>query len=54
MHKHEDLLRMEVPCCGGMTAILEEAIRRSGRQIPLDEIIIGIKGKVLSEKSVEV
>lgn len=46
-------LRMEVPCCGGMTAILKEAIKRSGRQIPLEEIIIGVKGSVLSERMVE-
>ena len=44
-------LRMEVPCCGGMTAILEEAINRSGRTIPMTEIIVGVKGDVLSEKN---
>jgi hypothetical protein len=45
-------LRMEVPCCGGITAILKEAINRSGRKIPLTEIVIGVKGDVLSEKSI--
>ncbi len=45
-------LRMEVPCCGGMTAVLKEAINRSGRKIPLQEIIVGVKGDVLSEKSI--
>ena len=45
-------LRMEVPCCGGMTAVLKEAINRSGRKIPMTEIIVGIKGDVLAERAV--
>ncbi|MBF0472466.1 MAG: hypothetical protein HQK91_09260 [Nitrospirae bacterium] len=45
-------LRMEVPCCGGMTAILKEAITRSKHSIPMTEIIIGVKGDLLSEKSI--
>jgi len=45
-------LRMEVPCCGGMTAVLKEAINRSGRQIPMTEIIVGVKGDVLSETNI--
>ncbi len=43
-------LRMEVPCCGGMTAVLREAIKRSGKAIPLTEIIIGVKGDLLGER----
>lgn len=42
-------LRMEVPCCSGMTAVLKEAIKLSGKDIPLDETIIGVKGDVLGE-----
>lgn len=45
-------LRMEVPCCGGMTAVLKEAINRSGKNIPLTETIIGVKGDLLGEKTV--
>jgi hypothetical protein len=45
-------LRMEVPCCGGMTAVLKEAISRSGRKLPLSEVIVGVKGEVLSEKNI--
>jgi hypothetical protein len=43
---------MEVPCCGGMTAVLKEAISRSGRKLPLSEVIVGVKGEVLSEKNI--
>ncbi len=45
-------LRMEVPCCGGMTAVLKEALNRSGKNIPLNETIIGVKGDVLGERVV--
>ncbi len=38
------VVRMEVPCCSGLTHMAEEAIRRSGKKIPLGEVIIGIKG----------
>ena len=46
------VLRMEVPCCGGMTAVLKEALNRSGKTIPFTEIVVGIKGDILSEKAV--
>jgi hypothetical protein len=45
-------LRMEVPCCGGMTAILKEAISRSGKELPLTETVIGVKGDLLGERSI--
>jgi hypothetical protein len=45
-------LRMEVPCCGGLTAILKEAITRSKKNIPMVETTIGVKGDLLSEKNI--
>ena len=45
-------LRMEVPCCGGMTMVLKEAITRSGKAIPLSETIVGVRGNLLSEKQI--
>lgn len=38
------VVRMEVPCCGGLTYIAREAIKASGRDIPFKEIVIGIRG----------
>jgi len=38
------VVRMEVPCCSGLTHMAEEAIRLSGRKIPLGEVVIGIRG----------
>ncbi len=41
--------RMEVPCCGGMNVVLERAMQKAGKQIPVGEIVIGIKGNILHE-----
>ena len=38
------VVRMEVPCCAGLTHIAEEAIRLSAKKIPLGEVVIGIRG----------
>lgn len=40
------LLHMEVPCCFGMNQIVNEALRLSGKKIPLKEVTIGIKGDI--------
>ncbi len=50
--KSVSCLRMEVPCCGGMTAVLKEAINRSGKSIPFTETIIGVKGDLLGERTI--
>ena len=44
--KSVSIARMEVPCCGGITYIVKEAIAKSGKNIPYCETIIGIKGDV--------
>jgi len=43
------VVRMEVPCCGGLSFVAKKAIEASGREIPYHEVIIGIKGDILSE-----
>ncbi|MBU4342476.1 MAG: hypothetical protein KKG21_00525 [Candidatus Omnitrophica bacterium] len=40
------VLHMEVPCCFGLIQIVNEALRLSGKKIPLKEVTIGIKGDV--------
>jgi NAD-dependent dihydropyrimidine dehydrogenase PreA subunit len=42
------VLHMEVPCCSGLTHMAKEAIRVSGRDVPLREVTIGIKGDLKS------
>lgn len=36
---------MEVPCCRGLALLAQEAIRRSGREVPLEVAVIGIDGE---------
>jgi hypothetical protein len=36
---------MEVPCCRGLDAMVKEALQLSGKQIPLESIIVGINGE---------
>lgn len=43
------VIRMEVPCCGGLIYLAKEALKASGKDIPLNEVVIGIKGEILSE-----
>jgi Fe-S-cluster-containing hydrogenase component 2 len=37
---------MEVPCCMGLVRLVEDAVKQSGRDIPLKKVKIGIKGEV--------
>jgi ferredoxin len=39
--------RMEVPCCGGLSYILEKAIEASGKEIPVNTKVISIQGKTI-------
>lgn len=41
------VIRMEVPCCGGLTAIVGEAVSMSGRSdLVFEEVTIGLRGDV--------
>ncbi len=44
------VVRMEVPCCGGLSGMAAEAVRESGRELPLREVVIGRDGSILGEK----
>ncbi len=38
---------MEVPCCGGLVRLVEEAVKVSGKNIPVKKTKIGIRGQVV-------
>ena len=42
------IVRMEVPCCGGMVQAVKRAIQASGRDIPCSTVIISADGKRLN------
>jgi ferredoxin len=39
--------RMEVPCCSGLTALARQALADSGKDIPFQETVIGVRGEKL-------
>ena len=39
------VVTMEVPCCNGLYRITKEALQRSGKDIPMNQIIIDMKGE---------
>ena len=41
------VLRMEVPCCGGLEAAAREAVRSSGHDIPYSVVTVSVDGKTV-------
>lgn len=46
------VLIMQVPCCGGLYSLAQQAIQKSGKNIPLRVIVVGINGEILKEVQV--
>ncbi len=44
--KSVKVLRMTVPCCGGLSGLVREAIKKSRESIPLEEEIIDLDGSI--------
>ena len=40
---------MEVPCCGGLVRLAEEALRRAQRDLPVECLVVGTQGHILGE-----
>ncbi|MGQ9778863.1 MAG: ATP-binding protein [Bacillota bacterium] len=47
--KSVTVLRMEVPCCGGIVNAVKNALINSGKMIPWQVVTIGVDGKILEE-----
>ena len=41
------ILRMEVPCCGGLEMAAKKAIQDSGKFLPWQVVTISIDGEIL-------
>lgn len=39
------IARMEVPCCGGLVRIVQAALAMAGKEIPVEEVVVGIRGE---------
>ena len=45
------LLRMEVPCCGGLEFAAKKAIAESGKELSLRVVTISIEGEILADEA---
>ncbi len=45
--KDVSVIRMEVPCCGGMTMAVQKALQKSGKTLPCRIVTLSIKGDIL-------
>ena len=43
------VLRMEVPCCGGLEFAVKKALQASGKLIPWQVVTVSVDGKILEE-----
>ena len=44
------VVRMEVPCCGGMENAVKRALQQSGKSIPCNVVTISTDGRILDRK----
>jgi len=42
---------MEVPCCSGTLRVIEEALKMSGKDIPVETMMISVQGEVIETKT---
>jgi len=47
------VLRMEVPCCGGLAHLVREARAAAGVDTPLEVHVIGIQGGIVSQETID-
>lgn len=40
------VLHMEVPCCGGVRYVVDQALERSGKKVPVSEYTVTLQGRV--------
>ena len=47
--KSVTVVRMEVPCCGGIELAVKKALQASGKMIPWQVVTISTNGEILEE-----
>lgn len=48
------VVHMEIPCCKGFVRLVADAVRRSGQDIPVKVVQIGVNGEILAGETVAV
>jgi ferredoxin len=45
--KNVTVLIMEVPCCSKLPLIVKEGLRRSGKKVPVEVVVVSARGKIV-------
>ncbi len=45
------VMMMQVPCCSGLLRLAQIALNQSQREIPLRQIVVGLKGEILKDEN---
>ncbi|MBN2807962.1 MAG: 4Fe-4S binding protein [Deltaproteobacteria bacterium] len=45
--KSVTVVTMEVPCCSGLPVAVKKALQKAGKNVPVKEMVIGLKGEIL-------
>ncbi len=45
------VVRMEVPCCGGIVNAVKNSMLNSGMMVPYREVVISIEGNIIEDKN---
>jgi hypothetical protein len=48
--KSVTVLAMEVPCCQGLPIIVERGMKKAGKKIPMEKVVISAQGEVLGRE----
>ena len=43
---------IEVPCCSGLSMIVKKGLEKAGKNIPIEEVVISARGKILEKGGV--
>ena len=44
------IMRMQIPCCGGLLGLVQEATKRASRKVPIKYIIVSVEGTIFKEE----
>lgn len=44
------VILMEVPCCGGLLRLVEQALKKASRKVPVKATVLSIEGKVINDE----